>query len=94
MCNAHNHPPDCHCGWGGVWYGNAPYGGGSGWLPRTGPRPRRQGEQKGTFSHISSGFVNPNSICPVCGDPVYYYESPYGGKVYFDELGPPLSRPT
>ena len=25
-CNGHNHPASCDCGWGGVWYGNVPYG--------------------------------------------------------------------
>lgn len=26
MCNAHNHPPGCTCGWGGGWHSNS-YGG-------------------------------------------------------------------
>lgn len=39
-----------------------------------------------------SSFVNPNAKCPVCGEDVYYYESPYGGKVYFDSLGPPWPK--
>lgn len=37
-------------------------------------------------------FVNPNTKCPICGASVFYYESPYGGKVYFDSLGPPWPK--
>ncbi|ADH85713.1 hypothetical protein [Desulfurivibrio alkaliphilus] len=42
------------------------------------------------YSYFS--FINPNATCPVCGEPVFYYESPYGGKVYFDSLGPPWPK--
>lgn len=38
------------------------------------------------------GLMNPNAKCPVCGEPVYYYESPNGGQVYFDELGSPWPK--
>jgi hypothetical protein len=38
------------------------------------------------------GFVDPNATCPVCGERVFYYESPYGGRVFFDELGPPWPK--
>jgi len=77
-CNAHNHPPDCSCGWGGVAY------------ERVQPSP-------GTYvPHLerlrSSGLVRPNASCPVCGDAVYYYESPDGGRVFFDELAPPWPK--
>lgn len=96
MCNAANHPPGCNCGWGGVWYGNVPIGGGgergSDAYQRKIVRPRQFGEQRGTQQAIASGFTNPNATCPVCGDSVYYYESPYGGKVFFDELGPPWPK--
>ncbi len=37
-------------------------------------------------------FVNPNALCPVCGDMVFYYEHSNGSKVYFDELGPPWPK--
>ncbi len=41
---------------------------------------------------LADGFVNPNARCPVCGEPVFYYESENGGKVWFDELGPPWPK--
>ena len=37
-------------------------------------------------------FTNPNARCPVCGAPVYFYDSGYGGRVFFDELGPPWPK--
>lgn len=37
-------------------------------------------------------FVNPNAKCPDCGAPVFFYQSQYGGRVFFDELGPPWSK--
>lgn len=91
MCNAHNHPPGCDCGWGGMWYGNHPYTG-CGWVQPNEPRPRTLGEQKGTFSAEAAGFTVPNASCPVCGASVFFYQSPYGGRVYFDSLGPPWPK--
>jgi hypothetical protein len=37
-------------------------------------------------------YINPNARCPVCGADVYFYQSPYGGRVFFDELGPPWPK--
>lgn len=37
-------------------------------------------------------YVNPNARCPGCGCAVYFYQSPYGGRVFFDELGPPWPK--
>ncbi len=37
-------------------------------------------------------YINPNARCPVCGCAVYFYQSPYGGRVFFDELGPPWPK--
>lgn len=41
---------------------------------------------------LRGSWVNPNASCPVCGGAVYFYKSPYGGSVYFDELGPPWPK--
>lgn len=86
-CNGHNHYPDCDCGWGGDTGGG--YGGsaspirircpdGQDWLPHRSPG--------------YTSYVNPNATCPVCGDNVFFYQSPYGGRVFFDELGPPWPK--
>jgi hypothetical protein len=40
----------------------------------------------------TSAFVYPNANCPVCGDPVFFYQNQFGSKVYFDELGKPWPK--
>jgi hypothetical protein len=95
MCNAWNHPPGCNCGWGGVWYGS--YGSSDAadehsWVFSRSPPPRKLGLQIGTQNKLSGGYTNPNARCPVCNEPVFYYESPYGGRVFFDSLGPPWPK--
>jgi hypothetical protein len=65
-------------GWGGGGYG--------GW------RIRDDG-QAFEFPFITyPSYVNPNARCPVCGAEVYFYQSPYGGRVFFDDLGPPWPK--
>jgi len=87
-CNAWNHPANCNCGWGGVWHGNTPLGG------YTSQKPK----QSQTLYVLKGGetkrnsFVNPNASCPVCGALVFFYQSPDGGRVFFDELGPPWPK--
>ena len=81
-CNAWNHAPDCDCGWGGDT-GASPYRhsraiDGLDW--RTDRKPRY------------ATFMNPNALCPVCGACVYFYRAPSGGRVFFDELGPPWPK--
>lgn len=39
-----------------------------------------------------SSYVVPNACCPVCGAFVYFYQSANGGRVFFDELGPPWPK--
>ena len=91
MCNGFNHPPGCTCGWGGVWYGGQ--GDSATWLfNRSLHHPRKLGRQEGTYQSISRGYTQPNAHCPVCGQAVYFYASPYGGRVFFDDLGPPWPK--
>jgi len=87
MCNAWNHHPNCTCGWGG-----------------TGHLGRRELGDYSPHSSLASydwippiqrsyeSFVNPNALCPVCNDDVFYYQSPDGGRVFFDSLGPPWPK--
>jgi hypothetical protein len=76
-CNAWNHSRSCNCGWGGVNY-----------LSPARPvlLPRVNGY--GTYQ----SFTTPNARCPVCGDGVFFYRSPSGGAVFFDNLGPPWHK--
>lgn len=85
MCNAWNHPLGCTCGFGGEGHRGV----------------RSSGTYQTPFSsfHLETSnsisidpYVNPNARCPVCGQHVFFYESPHGGKVFFDELGPPWPK--
>jgi hypothetical protein len=37
-------------------------------------------------------YLDPNARCPVCGAPVFFYQSPYGGRVFFDDVGWPWPK--
>lgn len=89
MCNANNHPIGCNCGWGGVWYGSSRDE--ATWLFEKTLPERSLGTQR-TSRTVVSIDGKPNSKCPVCGDSVFFYESPYGGRVFFDDLGPPWPK--
>jgi hypothetical protein len=92
MCNAWNHPADCNCGWGGDGhFGGGGFGGYGGGGDGSTFRSTFDGEVF-EFPFVSyPSYVNPNARCPVCGD-VYFYQSPYGGRVFFDDLGPPWPK--
>jgi hypothetical protein len=80
------HPSGSCSGRGG---GGGGYGGGSGYSSF---RSTSEG-QVFEFPFINyPSYVNPNARCPVCGANVYFYQSPYGGRVFFDELGPPWPK--
>lgn len=82
----HNHHASCMCGW------CVNLGG------RVRPIIYRSADPiycgtKRPFSFTSySSFTIPNASCPVCGSSVYFYQSPSGGRVFFDELGPPWPK--
>jgi hypothetical protein len=72
-CNAHNHPPNCSCGWGGTFY-------------------EANGQWATPDWSKAENYSNPNAKCPVCSASVYFYKSPEGGSVFFDDLGPPWPK--
>jgi hypothetical protein len=37
-------------------------------------------------------YVNPNARCPVCRSDVFFFQASNGGRVFFDELGPPWPK--
>jgi hypothetical protein len=43
------------------------------------------------FGSVTS-YVNPNAHCPVCGKKVFFYQSPFGGRVFFDDVGWPWPK--
>ena len=60
------------------------------WDPGVACQPGLHGLGSGHESYAS--FVFPNTRCPVCEAPVFFYKSPSGGRVFFDELGPPWPK--
>jgi hypothetical protein len=91
MCNAYNHTFDCPCGFGGDT-------GGGGWSGRRSMVAWRDPTEllSGGWSKDSNGtvasYVNPNAHCPMCGAAVYFYRSPFDGRVFFDDLGWPWPK--
>jgi hypothetical protein len=91
--SGHNHYPSCTCGWC--------KGGRSNSYSSHYSKVEKQSDfipsYKWDYSYIGriynyKSFINPNARCPVCDERVYFYQSPYGGKVYFDQLGPPWTK--
>jgi hypothetical protein len=95
MCNAWNHSPSCGCGWGGKGHIGRSHGGYNGYRGNLSFQiPRYELRSYSIFSKPFPyhSYVNPNAHCPVCGASVFFYQSPYGGRVFFDELGPPWPK--
>ena len=76
----HNHYADCTCGWC-LKYASA----------RRSKPPYWSEARTPSFTSYAS-FTIPNATCPACGDSVFFYQSPSGGRVFFDELGPPWTK--
>jgi hypothetical protein len=53
-------------------------------------RSRPDGRARGDGTVAS--YVNPNARCPERNASVYFYRSPYDGRVFFDDLGPPWPK--
>ena len=87
MCNAWNHPINCHCGWGGDGHLGRSSGVNGDCVPRSYTDWAHE-----AYHSASAAYTNPNARCPVCQKRVYFYQSPEGGRVYFDELGPPWPK--
>lgn len=92
MCNAHNHPPGCNCGWGGNGHkGKSP--GGWGRTYRVSAPTYHASVRPYPTTVVQWPFVsfrNP-SRCPVCGCPVFFVRH-NGGAVWFDALGAPWPK--
>jgi hypothetical protein len=48
--------------------------------------------ENGVIGSRSARFIAPNAKCPVCGEPVFYYQNEFGSRVYFDEIGWPWPK--
>ncbi|WP_444939823.1 hypothetical protein ACJJI3_11730 [Microbulbifer sp. ZKSA004] len=88
MCNAWNHHPDCRCGWGGI----GSKGDGNRGVPIERYFEPMEFSWVPPISESLESYTIPNASCPVCGQLVFFYRSPYGGRVFFEELGPPWTK--
>src|SRR5262245_10275501 len=43
------------------------------------------------FDKVES-YLDPNARCPVCGVAVFFYRSPFNGRVFFDDVGWPWPK--
>lgn len=81
----HNHYPDCVCGWcAGGWNNHGSV-----------VRPINQRASPPVWPGLQAtlaSFTVPNACCPACNASVFFYTSPFGGRVFFDELGPPWPK--
>ncbi|MEY9441715.1 hypothetical protein ABIF14_008806 [Bradyrhizobium elkanii] len=88
MCNAWNHSASCPCAFGP--------GGGGGWGRGGGFYSAREIDISPSWGRerrpTVASYVNPNARCPVCGAQVFFYRSPYNGRVFFDSLGWPWPK--
>jgi len=48
--------------------------------------------QARAHSGATARLVTPNAECPVCQQPVFFYQNAHGSRVFFDELGPPWPK--
>jgi hypothetical protein len=93
MCNSFNHSDSCRCGFGGEGHlGRRIFGNAFLSSPKSQTfftlNPVKSARKVGHYIT----FITPNAHCPVCGDRVYFYQSEYGGRVFFDELGYPWKK--
>lgn len=92
MCNAHNHPPDCRCGWGGKGHKGKGSGGYArsyrAFMPTYYARARSYQTAIARWPHVSFRHSSP---CPICGAPVYFVRH-NGGAVWLDALGLPWPK--
>lgn len=60
------------------------------------PRKKKKKQKKEPKFQVAynnyTSFINPNASCPVCGEQVFFYQSKDGGRVFFDEIGPPWPK--
>jgi hypothetical protein len=79
VCNAKNHRWNCDCGFGGS--------GQSSEHVRTSITP-----DFFAVPRIPRRYTSPNARCPICSQSVFFFELENGGRVYFDEIGPPWPK--
>lgn len=80
MCNAHNHPPGCTCGFGGEGHLGRRWGSYTTYSTRICT----------SWQYRDEDFCQPTT-CPYCGAKVYFVRH-NGGSVWLDKLGQPWPK--
>ena len=83
----YNHYRDCTCGWCSSYHRALPFQFDA--QVSDAKAILRDLRFNGSFA---SAFVNPNALCPVCKQQVFYYENRFGSRVFFDALGKPWPK--
>src|SRR6185295_14614420 len=84
--HGHNHKLTCNCPW---CYKPKHY------KSAESPSLRMGKIQESKLSSLNfrkltyQSFVRPNAFCPHCKRKIFFYRSPFGGRKFFDALGPP-----
>ena len=60
-----------------------------GWC--SGDRKHAESSFDRSFNLVDS-YLDPNALCPVCGDRVYFFRCRNGGRVFFDDVGWPWPK--
>lgn len=81
------YPSWCTCGWGGDGHLGRRS---DGYFNTSSPSDLRK--LLAPQFVTAASYTTPNARCPVCRQSVFYYQSPNGGRVFFDELGPPWPK--
>ena len=90
----YNHYSWCNCGWcvkdrGGYRYTSPEIK-----VVTKSKIVKKNGNEYKYLSKIETyeSFTVPNIKCKCCGEEIFFYQSPYGGKVFFNELGHPWEK--
>ena len=93
-CNGNKHSADCNCGWGGVNYGtgNITMSNAYNQIFQIKEKAINKNIYREFTKKEYKNFIVPNVECNCCKQLIFFYQSPYGGKVFFEELGPPWKK--
>jgi hypothetical protein len=94
MSKGNGHLYDCTCN----WCSQSLYGASSGMkvsvreISNGSMKLGRSNPDKHNYEEFKRTYTNPNAQCQFCGQRVFFCQLENGGKVFFDELGPPWTK--
>ena len=85
----HNYKPDCNCGW---CYKPRRYRSIQAPSLRMGLIEAKKMRSLNFRKLTYQSFARPNAFCSHCKKKVFFYRSAFGGRKFFDALGPPWPK--